>query len=133
MPRPFSAMHRHDFCLACNVCKMYLMSNVNAPQNNWWLMITKRGQTFSDIKVWALRIIAGIALIVIGTICLPKIFSVTKQLLGDFHIKKEGSMEGQNAGTGKSLTNSKRNSKREKLAPLFSQRISRLKKVCIGL
>ena len=53
---------------------MYLMSNVNAPQNNWWLMITKRGQTFSDIKVWALRIIAGIALIVIGTICLPKIW-----------------------------------------------------------
>ena len=30
--------------------------------------------TFSDMKVWALRIIAGIALIVIGTICLPKIW-----------------------------------------------------------
>ena len=83
------------------------------------------------MKVWALRTMAAIALIVIGTICLPKIWSkVTKQLLGDFHIKKEGSMEGQNAGTGKSLT--KRNFKREKLAPLFSQRISRLKKVCTG-
>ena len=100
MPRPFSAMHRHDFCLACNVCKMYLMSNVNAPQNNWWLMITKRGQTFSDIKVWALRIIAGIALIVIGTICLPKIWSQLKNSFSEISTARKrnprrGKMQGR--------------------------------------
>ena len=86
---------------------------------------------FSDMKVWVLRIVAVLTLIIICLFCHNKIWGPIKsQLLGDLKLQPtdETSMDWK---TGKS-DNSKnlpRDSKRAKLAPLFSKRISMLKEV----
>ena len=79
---------------------------------------------FSDMKVWVLRIVAVITLIIIGLFCLTKIWAPAKnQLLGDFNFQPTDETESD------SLKNLERDSKRAKLAPLFSKRISMLKEV----
>ena len=79
---------------------------------------------FSDMKVWVIRIVAVITLIIIGLFCLTKIWAPAKnQLLGDFNFQPTDETESD------SLKNLERDSKRAKLAPLFSKRISMLKEV----
>ena len=55
---------------------------------------------FSDMKVWALRAMAAIALIVIGTICLPKIWSQLKNSFSEISTARKrnprrGKMQGR--------------------------------------
>ena len=103
---------------------------------------------FSDMKVWALRIVAVMTLIIIGLFCHNKMQAVKNQLLKDSHSKtniklqplgiiKESDETSPDWGGGGGISDSdrdgvknlKRNLKREKLASLFSQRISLLKEV----
>ena len=95
----------------------------------------------SDMKVWVLRIISVFTLIIIiiGLFCQTKIWTPIKnQLLGDSQGKKDFKLRPTDetimhrkivGGGSDSLKNLERDSKREKLAPLFSQRISLLKEV----
>ena len=93
------------------------------------------------MKVWVLRIISVFTLIIIiiGLFCQTKIWTPIKnQLLGDSQGKKDFKLRPTDetimhrkivGGGSDSLKNLERDSKREKLAPLFSQRISLLKEV----
>ena len=94
------------------------------------------------MKVWVLRIISVFTLIIIiiGLFCQTKIWTPVKnQLLGDSQEKRaffklrptDDTIMHLKIGEGGSgsLKNLERDSKREKLAPLFSQRISLLKEV----
>lgn len=100
------------------------------------------------MKVWVLRIVAAIALITIGLLCHKKMQAVKNQLLTYSPNKKDVKLEpvdiikgsdetsldwGEGGGISDSdrdgSKNLKRDLKREKLAPLFSQRISMLKEV----
>ena len=81
------------------------------------------------MKILVLRIVAVVTLIIIGLFCQKKIWAPVKnQLFGDFklHPAEETPKE---RGKSDKLRNLARDSKREKLAPLFSKRISILKEV----
>ena len=100
------------------------------------------------MKVWVLRIVAVMTLIIIGLFCHKKMQAVKNQLLTDSHSKTdiklqplgiikesdETSLDWRGGGgisdsDRDGSKNLKRNLKREKLASLFSQRISLLKEV----
>ena len=88
------------------------------------------------MKVWVLRIAASITLIIISLFCQKRIWTPVKnQLLSDSHNKKDIKLQpiekGLDLKIGKSgsLKNAARDLKREKLAPMFSQRISLLREV----
>ena len=100
------------------------------------------------MKVWVLRIVVAITLIIIGLFCHKKMQTVKNQLLTASHSKKEIRLQplgiikesdetsldwGGGGGISDSdrdgSKNLKRDLKREKLASLFSQRISLLKEV----
>ena len=83
------------------------------------------------MKVWVLRIISVFTLIIIiiGLFCQKKIWAPVKnQLLRDFKLQPAEETP-KERGKSDSLRNLARDSKREKLAPLFSKRISLLKEV----
>ena len=98
------------------------------------------------MKVWVIRIVVAITLIIIGLLCHKKMQAVKNQLLTDSHSKKdirlqplgiikesdETSLDGGGGISDSDKDGSKklkRDLKREKLASLFSQRISLLKEV----
>ena len=97
------------------------------------------------MKVWVLRIVAAITLFTIGLLCHKKMQAVKNKLLTDSHNKKDVKLEsvdiikrsdetspdwgGGEISESEMDKNLKRDLKREKLAPLFSQRISMLNEV----
>ena len=81
------------------------------------------------MKVLVLRIVAVVTMIIIGLLCQKKIWAPVKnQLLRDFKLQPAEETPKERGKIDK-LRNLARDSKREKLAPLFSKRISMLKEV----